>query len=202
MNIRLPEGLQIETVRGSAIRPYIEQLAQLRITVFRDYPYLYDGDMDYEASYLAVYPENPDSIVVLAFDTRGGSPALVGASTGLPLDAESDHFTAPFQDPQHYFYLGESVLLPQYRGFGIGVAFFQYREAHAVSLERFAWATFCGVIRPDKDPRRPPQYVPLDDFWRHRGYSLMPNHQSSLPWKEWDEPFPTEKRMQFWRKKL
>ncbi len=29
---------------GSQIAPYIDELAQLRITVFREFPYLYDGD--------------------------------------------------------------------------------------------------------------------------------------------------------------
>ena len=37
--------LTILPLTGAAITPYIDALAQLRIAIFREYPYLYDGDM-------------------------------------------------------------------------------------------------------------------------------------------------------------
>jgi len=44
-------------------------------------------------------------------------------------------FAAPFAavgiDPAGVFYLSESVLLPAWRGQGVGHAFFDAREAHA-----------------------------------------------------------------------
>ncbi len=97
--------------------------AQLRIAVFSAWPYLYEGDAAYERAYLAADAASPESVFVLA---RAGE-TVIGASTGLPLLDDSGAFHAPFRaagiDPASVFYFGESVLLPAYRGQGIGHAF-------------------------------------------------------------------------------
>lgn len=82
----------LSTCQGRDIAPHLAALAQLRIRVFRDFPYLYDGDPAYEAAYLERYAANPESFFVLAFD----SDTLVGAATGQPLADEVDAFRAPF----------------------------------------------------------------------------------------------------------
>ena len=84
--------LTFKCLSGAALRQYIDELAQLRMQVFRDFPYLYDGDAVYEARYLSTYIEAPDSIIVLAFD---GTKA-VGASTGVPLKYETAEVKQPF----------------------------------------------------------------------------------------------------------
>ena len=43
-----PSKLEVRVVTGLELTPHLEALAHLRIPVFRDYPYLYDGDMEYE----------------------------------------------------------------------------------------------------------------------------------------------------------
>ena len=73
--------IQIKTVTGTGVLPWLEPVAQLRIRVFREFPYLYDGEWQYERDYLAAYAESPDSVVVLALE----GDTVVGASTGLPL---------------------------------------------------------------------------------------------------------------------
>ena len=84
-------------------------------------------------------------------------------------------------DPASVFYFGESVLLPEYRGQGIGHAFFDHREAAAR-----AWgasrASFCAVIRPPDHPARPAGYVPLDAFWAKRGYAPVPGLIGEFTW--------------------
>lgn len=126
--------LTIRRVRGADLDRHIPDLARLRITVFRDWPYLYDGDPDYEARYLATYSRAAGSVVVLAEDAG----RVVGAATAVPLAAETPEVQAPFiaagMDPGGVFYLGESVLLPAYRGRGIGVRFLAEREAHAAAI--------------------------------------------------------------------
>ena len=54
------------------------------------------------------------------------------------------------------FYFGESVLLPAYRGQGLGHRFFDEREDYARRLGRFNTTAFCAVERAEDDPRRPP----------------------------------------------
>ena len=179
----------------------LDEIAQLRITVFRDWPYLYDGSLAYERDYLSVYRDSAYSVVVGAFD---GS-RLVGVSTGTPMQDHSDDFGAAFEGQdialEQMFYCAESVLLPQYRGHGLGHKFFDHREAHARSLG-FKKICFCAVLRPENHPLRPKDYRPLDAFWRGRGYRSMDGVQASFNWKDVDQSQETEKRLQFWARSL
>ncbi len=194
--------LQLKRLSGEALSQYIPELARLRIEVFRDFPYLYDGDYDYEQRYLQTYIQSPESVIVLALD----NDAVVGASSGIPLRYETDEVKAPFVnaaiDIDSVFYCGESVLLSHYRGQGAGVAFFEHREAHARELGSFEYSCFCGVQRPENHPRRPADYVPLDNFWRKRGYEKHPELSTQFSWKELDEIDESPKPMTFWMKKL
>lgn len=55
-------AIQLRTFTGEQAKPFIPELARLRITVFRDYPYLYDGSMGYEKEYLQTYMRSSESI--------------------------------------------------------------------------------------------------------------------------------------------
>ena len=176
--------IQIRRVSGADIHPYLDAVAALRIAVFRDWPYLYDGDAAYEREYLDAYARSDDSVFVLAFD----DDAVIGASTGLPLADDSAEFRAPFEaqgmDTGRVFYFGESVLLPAYRGQGIGHAFFDHRETHARALGRFDLAAFCAVDRDADDPRRPEAHRGNEAFWAKRGYVRQPEMTMRLHWNE------------------
>lgn len=196
------DGIRIERLTGEAVRRHIPDLARLRIQVFRDWPYLYEGDEAYERRYLETYIRSPGAVVVLASD--GGRP--VGASTALPLADEAAYVTAPFAtrglDIARFFYFGESVLDPAYRGRGIGVRFFEEREAHARAFGTFDTACFCAVQRPDDHPLRPKDYVPLDTFWTRRGYTKDPAFVTRFSWRDFGDSGETEKPMAFWFKRL
>ena len=45
--------LRVASLTGEEIAPALRALARLRIAVFRDWPYLYDGSLAYEEKYLA-----------------------------------------------------------------------------------------------------------------------------------------------------
>lgn len=194
--------LTLKRLSGAELVRYIPELAQLRIQVFRDYPYLYDGDLAYEEKYLQTYIQAPASVIVLAFD----GDKVVGASTGIPLIYETDEVKMPFinagYDIDKVFYCGESVLISDYRGQGAGVAFFEHREAHAREIGGIEYSCFCGVQRPDNHPARPADFVPLDNFWRKRGYEKYPELNTTFSWKELDETNESPKPMTFWMKNL
>ncbi|MGF6690822.1 MULTISPECIES: GNAT family N-acetyltransferase [Pseudomonas] len=194
--------MHIRILQGAAIAPHIEDLARLRLTVFREFPYLYDGTLEYEARYLATYAESPESLFVLALDGE----RVVGASTGLPMSDETDEFQRPFReqgwDPERIFYFGESVLLPEHRGAGLGVLFFAERESYARRLGRFEHCAFCAVERPHDHPRRPPDYQPLNEFWARRGYRHHPELRTAYHWRDLDEETESAKPMSFWLKEL
>lgn len=181
-----PADPRLEIVRGAAAARYVEPLAALRIAVFRDWPYLYAGDLGYERDYLAAYAASPDSVFVLAL----AEGEIVGAATGIPLADDAAAFRQPFEQRglrvEDVFYFGESVLLPAWRGRGLGHAFFDHREAHARALGRFRCTAFAAVDRDPVDPRRPAQHRDNDAFWTGRGYQRQPGMTMQLPWNEID----------------
>ncbi|MBI2803082.1 MAG: GNAT family N-acetyltransferase [Gammaproteobacteria bacterium] len=193
---------EIWTGRDPALASRIPDLARLRIEVFRDFPYLYAGSLAYEEKYLATYTACPDSVVALVMDNT----CVVGASTGLPLAAETDPikqvFTARGFDPACVFYCGESVLSVGYRGRGVYREFFAARETHARRLGGFAWMALCGVVRPADHPRRPAAYTPLDAIWEKFGYRKDLTLVTAFEWQDLDEASPSAKQMVFWLKRL
>lgn len=194
--------LATKILHGSDLAPCLDDLARLRIEVFRDFPYLYDGTLDYEKRYLQTYVNAPDSVTILALD----GDKIVGASTGLPMTHETEEFRQPFlaqgYDPEKIFYCGESVLLKSYRGRGFYKAFMEGRENHARKLGGLAHICFCAVERPQDHPLRPHDYVPLDAVWRKFGYAPQPHLRTEYVWKDIDTSHETAKPMQFWTKKL
>ena len=195
-----PTSITLKTLHGADISGHLDDIARLRICVFRDWPYLYEGDVAYEADYLRTYTQAPRSIAVLALD----GDKVVGASTGLPMDDEAEAFRAPLQtagiDSFRVFYCGESVLLPDYRGRGIGHAFFDTREAHARTLGGFDWCAFAAVDRPRDDSRRPTDHRDNDVFWAKRGYRRS-DIAMHLPWNEADRG-ETMHTLNFWLRPL
>jgi hypothetical protein len=197
----------LEHVSGPALGEHLAELARLRIQVFREYPYLYDGSEAYERSYLATYIRSGQAMAILAVDNeRPTSERVVGASTGVPMMHETPEFKRPFVqagiDPESLFYCGESVLLPQYRGRGLYRGFFAGREDYVRELGGFTAICFCAVVRPDDHPLRPAGYRPLDPIWERFGYQPRPDLLTSYSWKDIDQPTETRHRMMFWIKYL
>lgn len=199
-NSVMSKNIRIEKWNGAALQQYIPELARIRIEIFREFPYLYDGDFDYEKKYLQTYIDCPDSVIVLTFD----GDKIVGASTAIPMKCETNELKKPFIENVYnlddVFYCSESVLSKQYRGLGIGVRFFEQREAHAEDLGGFKHITFCCVERPVDHPRRPADYVPLDQFRNKRGYFKHPELRSTYSWKDLDDIKETPKPMIVWLK--
>ena len=189
-------------VTGADIAACVDDLARLRIEVFREFPYLYDGDEAYERKYLQTYVRSPRSLAVLVYD----GATLIGASTGLPMADETPEFQRPFVEHGYdigtIFYCGESVLRRDYRGRGIYKHLFEAREHHAASLPGITLCTFCGVQRPADHPRRPADHVPLNAVWQRFGYAERPELQTQYVWKDIDENTPSAKTMRFWTKPI
>lgn len=193
--------IRIAPLTGADLQAALPDLAKLRIAVFAAWPYLYAGSEAYEREYLAEFTAAPDAVLVAALD----GDRIVGAATASPLIAQDGYIRAAFGsagiDLSGVFYFGESVLLPEYRGQGIGHAFFDHREA-AAGAWGASHASFCAVVRPADHPARPASYVPLDAFWTRRGYAPVPGMIGTFHWQDHGEAEESGKPMQYWLRAL
>lgn len=188
---------RIESFKGQDIFKYIQELANLRIEVFCEWPYLYDGHLDYEKEYLKKYAQSENSFIGIAF-YKG---EVIGMTTAIPLEEADKEFQAPFETPSDYLYWGESVIRKDHRGHRIGHEFFKLREDYAKQLKK-KFCTFCAVIRDDSHPRRPFDYKDLGSFWQRMGFEKLENEVIEFPWQDLDEKEETLKPMSIWVKPL
>lgn len=196
------EQLTFERYTGTEIGTIVDELAQLRMTVFRDFPYLYEGSLAYERNYLKTYVQAKQSFVLLVRT----KDQVVGATTGITLLEETGEIVNPILEAGYpldsSFYLGESILLPEYRGLGIGHRFFDERELFAASIPGIDTCFFCSVLRPDNHPLKPSNYRDNSLFWQKRGYELAPGLICEMEWLDRGESIETKKKLQFWKKKI
>ena len=194
-------SVKVAPVTGAGLAEVLPALAGLRIAVFRAFPYLYDGDPAYEADYLADFAAAEGAVIVVARDGN----RVVGAATAAPIATQDAAWQAPLAtagfDVARVFYFGESVLLPEYRGQGVGHAFFDHREAQARALGA-SHTAFCSVIRADDHPARPADHRPLDSFWRGRGYAPLAGVTAWFDWKTVGGSGEEPHELQYWTRTL
>lgn len=197
-----PTDFSFVAYRGNEILEIIPQLAYLRMTVFYEFPYLYDGNLEYETEYLKTYAQSKQAVVIGVWHAN----QLIGASTCIPLIDESDEIKQPFLDQkialESVMYFGESIVLKPFRGLGIGRIFFEKREAVAQSIAGITTCYFCAVDREADHPLRPNDYLPNDVFWTKLGYQKQVDLACYMNWKDRGVEQETEKKMVFWMKKL
>lgn len=194
------ESLSLESLQGFEAKKLLGPLASLRIEIFRDFPYLYEGSLDYEKKYLDRYFSSSKSLVVVLRDKEN----VVGVSTAIHLLEEEAMIREPVSkiyDPKHFVYFGESLLRKSYRGLGYGKKFFEIRENFARSLNA-KWAGFCAVIRDADDPRKDTDYKSPEFLWTKLGYKKVPQLTTQISWKESGETTESPKKLQFWTNSL
>lgn len=194
--------MHYEILRENEIKKYIDDIARLRISVFKEFPYLYQGSIEYEKSYLKSYSKMTNSISVIAIDN---SSNIVGASTGHPLKSANKEFKKPFEnkfDVDKIFYFAESVLNKNFRGKGIGKQLMQKRIDHVLNLNAYTTICFCAVERECNHPLRPKNYRPLDQFWESYGFMKQKKLTTKFSWPDIDTGLENEKTMTFWIKNL
>ncbi len=194
----MPEQLRFVKKQGNEILSFAPDFAELRIAVFRDFPYLYEGSMEYELEYIRTYASCEDAFVFAVYH----GDQMVGATTCVPLKYETQNVQQPFLE-QNYdidsiFYFGESVLLKPYRGRGLGHRFFDERETYARSFGTYSIAVFCSVNRDENHLLQPVDYIPNDRFWTKRKYTKHPELICEMRWQDIDEKQESLKTLTFW----
>ncbi len=193
--------ITLQLLTGAAIADALDDVATLRLDIFPEYPYLYDGRREDELEYLGTYAGAPDACVMLARDGH----KVVGAATGMPLIHEDapllDAFAGTSFPLDEAYYVGELLFRPGYRNSGLGRKLLAELESHVRSLGRYRTLTCATVERPDDHPLRPRDYIPITRFLARTGFVRLPGVTTHFIWRETDG-VKRDHPMQLWSKDL
>jgi GNAT superfamily N-acetyltransferase len=194
-------GVTAQLLTGTAIAAGLNDMATLRLEIFREYPYLYEGHRDDELDYLGTYVKAPDACVILAHE----GATVIGAVTGMPLTHEDQQMRAAFAGTtfplDEIYYIGEMLFRPAYRNCGLGRKLLGQMERQIRSLGHYRTLACATVERPDDHPLRPADYLPITRFLAHTGFVRLPGVSTHFTWRETDG-IKRDHPMQFWIKAL
>ncbi|MDO4263828.1 MAG: GNAT family N-acetyltransferase [Deinococcus sp.] len=195
----LPDSITFETLQGD-FGAALDEVARLRLTLFREFPYLYAGSAESEREYLQTYAAAPGALLVLARDS-GAAGRVVGAATAVPLAYEVAELQAPFRaaglDPAQVLSVGEVLLEAEYQSLGLGGELLQRAGAHAAALG-LPLVAAAMVQRPADHPLMPAGWRSPRRFVERHGYVMHPELDTTLTWQELGEDGPSPKPMRFW----
>lgn len=177
------------------LKEAFEDLAQMRIRIFREYPYLYEGHMQYEMDYLSRYLDSPDfELIALQRDGK-----YWGFCTGIPLRDEDPSLKSPI--PTHGaegFYIGEILLDPQARGQGWAKSMLSQMIQKARE-NGFKQIYLYTVLEPADN--RPKDYRSPDLLWQSLGFKALERF-CAFEWKRWDQEISRSHTMRLWELQL
>lgn len=167
-------NLVIDVNTGSDGSRFIELsdiVARLRLDFFKEFPYLYRGDIESEKKYLEAYLADERSMIVVAkIDNE-----LAGVFTGLPLVSNAeivsdvkDLVVKNGDNPADYYYYGDILILPKYRQLGLTRKMFAAQDKMA-QLWKYKYVCALTVVRSASHPLAPASYKSYDKIWNHLG---------------------------------
>ncbi|MDQ2994889.1 MAG: hypothetical protein M3R00_08120 [Pseudomonadota bacterium] len=164
--------ITIETFSGVAARPYVDDLARLRLDAFKEYPYLYAGNLETEITYTMPYAEIDKAMITVAYVNN----RLAGLTTGMPVDCDSlmvndikKILVERGDTPTYYYYYGELIVLSEFEGRGLGQKLYETQDA-LIQSQGFTHVCQITSLREEHHPLKPSNYRSLDDYWQKLGF--------------------------------
>lgn len=165
----------IKIISKENVPSILHFVSELRIKFFRDYPYLYEGNLKEEMNYLNWFSKLQDTQIVVAY--QGDKP--IGFLTGTAFIDFNEHFsgsTAIFKNaglnPTDFYYFSEIIILPEHRGKNISKKLFKVLENYATQK---GYKAACLVNESYSfHPLKPSNYKSLDSYFQHLGYHSTP----------------------------
>jgi len=169
-------SLELSVHMGRELSDWMPRLAEARIRMFSEFPYLYVGNDAYEAEYAEGFRLSNGAILVEArWEGR-----FAGMATAMPLreDAfilrEADAtLRAAGLDPNALFYLSEWLIEPEFRGKGIAHAQLERIRAEG-RAQGFDKCCLMAVERSADHPLRPGGGPSPRPFWCDCGFRKLP----------------------------
>lgn len=147
------KSIAIETLKGKQLVSHLSELAKLRLTVFREYPYLYEGNLDFERHYLSLFANSEDAFLAIAKEGN----KVIAAISGFPLDCAQKEIRNAFthypMSTKEIFALCEIVVLKEYRSQKIGTLLYREFE-NQLSSSRYKKIVLWQVIKSQNDPKK------------------------------------------------
>lgn len=176
-------NIKIKAYFGKDIIQWIDQMAELRLSEFKEFPYLYSGSMAIEKNYLSCYAKEEHGLFLIAFDNED----IVGIASGIPLVKSSEVVPGALEifhknkiDTEYYYYFGEFIVRPEYRNKGIFSKLF-FDECEIVKKLGYKSACLMTVDREYNHPQKPINYRNADEIWMEFGFAKT-NYKLTQQW--------------------
>ncbi len=165
-------NLKFKIYYDKEILPWIDTIATFRLTEFREFPYLYVGNLESEKKYLRSYSEIKGSALALAFSDE----EVVAIATGTPLlsDVEAvpgaaEIFLQHGFVSKDFYYFGEFIVKPHFRHKGITKKLLSELTNYVKSL---GYNNICimTVDREINHPLKPVDYQDSANIWEKLGF--------------------------------
>ena len=189
----------MKVIRGKDIEKYIDQLGLFRIEIFREYPYLYKGNLERERKYLSRYSFSSEGILILMLDDLG----ILGTCMGLPLKDEDEEFIEPFRGSalDKIFYIGEVMIRKDSRGKRLGKEL-MLKMLSLIDCKKYTKVCLYTVERESDHPLKTEVYGSSDTLWEELGFKKDPKCLAHYSWRDVGEKEETSKRMNVWVKEI
>lgn len=169
----------IKLFQGKQLKQWVPTIAELRLSAFKEFPYLYAGSRDLEESYLNYYLSKQQSLFTLALSHE----SVIGATTGIPFLYVADWFSGSallFEkngyNPLEFYYYGELIVLPAYQRQGIASEMF-YQSENFAKKEGYKHSCILTVERDKNHPQSSPDYKSnTQNLWRKLGFTKTSMH--------------------------
>ena len=195
-------SIAIEVLKGNEVIPHLKRLIEIRLSFYRDYPYLYDGSIEDEENYLRMYGNSENTLLVVA----KRDDEVVGAILGLPLPESPEENKEAFQDleisPEDLFYLGDNIVIRELKIGNVQEQMYHQFEGAVNHLKKYRGIVVCEIERDVNDPKKITNDTFYEFAWHTQGFIREPNQIVNFSWKEIGDSKSSNHHMVFWRKSL
>jgi GNAT superfamily N-acetyltransferase len=195
-------NIHLEIFQGESIIPYVKDIADLSVRIYKEYPYLYEGTEEEYLPFIEHYTQFNEGIACILFD----SAKPIGVAIGMPMNEMREKYKDPFVNarPQEscdeVFYLGEVLLLKAHRGQGLGKKMYLELERKIQENKIMKKVCFCKIDETKRDPLMPNGYKPLDGFWKKLGFHKCEDIRVTVYWCNVNEESESPHEMVYWLK--